>query len=72
MSPRFKANNFFAILIAIILVVIGFALAFIHKQTESAREQTSTLHALPAFDAILDQPLQRSGVYKRDQGHHAV
>ena len=52
MSPRFKPNNFFAILIAILLVVIGFALAFINKQAESAREQTNATHVAPAVEAI--------------------
>ena len=55
MSPRFKPNNFFAILIAIILVVIGFALAFINMRTESAREQTSATQVAPAVETIKDR-----------------
>jgi hypothetical protein len=35
MNSRFKANNLVAILIAIILIAAGFALAFMHRQTES-------------------------------------
>jgi len=55
MSPRFKPNNFFAILIAIILVVIGFTLAFINKQAESAREQTSAAHVRPAIEVTTER-----------------
>lgn len=55
MSSRFKPNNFFAILIAIILVLIGFTLAFINKQTETAREQTNVSHTIPASDATTDE-----------------
>lgn len=55
MSPRFKPNNFFAILIAIILVVIGFTLAFINKQAESAREQASAAHVLPAIEITTER-----------------
>ena len=35
MNSRFKTNNLVAILIAIILVTIGFVLAFMHQQSES-------------------------------------
>lgn len=34
-ESRFKSNNFIAILIALILVATGFALAFIHRQSKS-------------------------------------
>lgn len=34
MKSRFSSTNFFAILIAIILITIGFVLLFIHKQSE--------------------------------------
>lgn len=34
-ESRFKSNNFIAILIALILVATGFALAFIHRHSES-------------------------------------
>jgi uncharacterized membrane protein len=50
MHARFKANNFIAILIAIMLLVIGLALGFIHKQMESDEEQNKS--GLPV--AILD------------------
>jgi len=33
MKSRSKSNNFIAILIAVILIAIGFALAFIHRQS---------------------------------------
>jgi len=36
MESRFKSNNFIAILIALILVATGFALAFIHRHSKSA------------------------------------
>lgn len=35
MESRFKSNNFIAILIALILVATGFALAFIHRHSKS-------------------------------------
>jgi hypothetical protein len=35
MESRFKSNNFIAILIALILMATGFALAFLHRQSES-------------------------------------
>lgn len=35
MQSRFKSNNFIALLIAILLIAIGFALGFIHKQSEA-------------------------------------
>ncbi len=39
MSARSKTNNFVAILIAIILMAIGFALYFINEQSVAAREE---------------------------------
>jgi hypothetical protein len=38
MESRFKSNNFIAILIAVILVATGFALAFLHRHSESAKD----------------------------------
>jgi len=35
MESRFKSNNFIAILIALILLATGFALAFIHRHSKS-------------------------------------
>jgi len=35
MNTRFKPTNFVAILIAILLMAIGFSLSFINKQTKS-------------------------------------
>jgi len=35
MESRFKSNNFIAILIALLLVATGFALAFIHRHSKS-------------------------------------
>jgi cell division protein FtsN len=40
MESRFKSNNFIAILIAVILIAIGFALAFIHRQSVPKENQT--------------------------------
>ncbi len=39
MNSRFKSNNLVAILIAVILFATGFALYFIHRQSESKQEQ---------------------------------
>jgi hypothetical protein len=39
MEFRSKSNNYVAILIAVMLIVIGFALAFIHKQSESDEQK---------------------------------
>jgi len=38
MSSRSKTNNFVAILIAVILFAIGFALYFAHQQKESNQQ----------------------------------
>jgi hypothetical protein len=35
MEPRFKSNNFIAILIALLLIATGFALAFVHRHSKS-------------------------------------
>lgn len=35
MEPRFKSNNFIAILIALLLIAAGFTLAFIHRHSKS-------------------------------------
>ena len=59
MRSRFKPNNFFAILIAIILVLIGFTLAFINKQTEAAREQTNVSWTTPVIIAMTDGPRKK-------------
>jgi len=39
MESRFKSNNFIAILIALLLMASGFALAFLHRQSESKTNQ---------------------------------
>jgi heme/copper-type cytochrome/quinol oxidase subunit 3 len=39
MDSRFKSNNLVAILIAVLLFATGFALYFIHRQTESRQER---------------------------------
>lgn len=41
MKSRFKSNNFVALLIAVILIAIGFALAAIHRQSESNEKEVS-------------------------------
>jgi uncharacterized membrane protein len=51
MNTRFKANNFIAILIAVMLIFIGFALGFIHQQMESDEEQNK--EGFPV--AVLDE-----------------
>ena len=42
MKSRFKPANFVAILIAILLMAIGFALSFVNKQMESETQTTPT------------------------------
>lgn len=44
MNSRSKSNNFIALLIAIALFAIGFALYFIHQNSES-NQQTGQLEA---------------------------
>lgn len=46
MNSRFRSNNLVAILIAVILFAIGFALYFIHRQSESKQEQEKAPTAL--------------------------
>jgi flagellar basal body-associated protein FliL len=55
MESRFKSNNFIAILIALILVATGFALAFVHRHSESeANQEKKPIAALTA--AATDKP----------------
>jgi cell division protein FtsN len=42
MKSRSKSNNLVALLIAVILIAIGFALAFIHRQSESNEQSAKT------------------------------
>jgi len=52
MESRFKSNNFIAILIALILVATGFALAFIHRHSKSgATQEKKPVAALSAIAA---------------------
>jgi flagellar basal body-associated protein FliL len=56
MESRFKSNNFIAILIALILMATGFALAFLHRQSESKTNQeekpvAAMTIAVPANDS---------------------
>jgi Tfp pilus assembly protein PilO len=39
MEFRSKSNNYVAILIAVMLIAMGFALAFIHKQSKSDEQK---------------------------------
>ena len=48
MESRFKSNNFIAILIALILVATGFALAFIHRHSKSEATHQKPVAAVPA------------------------
>jgi uncharacterized protein (UPF0333 family) len=41
MKSRFKSNDFFALLIAIALIAIGFVLLFIHQQSSASEAHTS-------------------------------
>ena len=56
MDSRFKTSNIFALLIAIILIAIGFGLSFIHKQSESGvkREQLEATTNTKAVSASHD------------------
>jgi len=42
MKTRSKSNNLVALLIALILIAIGFALGFIHRQSESKEKANKT------------------------------
>jgi predicted negative regulator of RcsB-dependent stress response len=42
MKTRSKSNNLIALLIALILMAIGFTLGFIHRQSESKEEKAGT------------------------------
>jgi len=60
MESRFKSNNFIAILIALILVATGFALAFIHRHSKSeATHEKKPVAALSA--AATDKQLYAPG-----------
>jgi cell division protein FtsN len=57
MKTRSKSNNLIAILIAVILMAIGFTLAFIHRQSESNERKAKTpvavlTHAIPEKDTL--------------------
>jgi len=41
MKSRFKSNDFFALLIAIALIAIGFVLLFIHQQSSASEAHAS-------------------------------
>jgi cell division protein FtsN len=56
MKSRSKSNNLIALLIAVILITIGFALAFIHRQSESSEKNakapvTAIINTVPEKDA---------------------
>lgn len=42
MKTRYKTNNLIALLIALLLITIGFALGFIHRQSESKEKADKT------------------------------
>lgn len=54
MESRFKSNNFIAILIALILVATGFALAFIHRHSKTESDHEKKPVAALSSDA--DEP----------------
>jgi len=51
MKSRSKSNNLVALLIAVILIAIGFALAFIHRQSES-NEQSAKAPVAAIMDTV--------------------
>jgi uncharacterized FlgJ-related protein len=55
MNSRFKSNNFFAALIAVILIAIGFGLSFINKQSEPIAEQAMDKATAP--EAVITEVL---------------
>jgi len=54
MKSRSKSNNLVALLIAVILIAIGFALAFIHRQSESNEQNAKTPVAV-ILDAVTER-----------------
>ena len=50
MEPRFKSNNFIAILIALLLIATGFALAFVHRHSKSQEN-----HVKKPVAAVMEQ-----------------
>lgn len=42
MKTRYKTNNLIALLIALLLITFGFALGFIHRQSESKEKVDKT------------------------------
>ena len=58
MDSRFKTSNIIALLIAVALIASGFALLFIHEQSETAKKQApvsnpSTMKVNPTTEASL-------------------
>lgn len=49
MNSRSKSNNFIALLIAIALFAIGFALYFIHQNSESSKQTGQLMTPEPAM-----------------------
>ena len=60
MKSRSKSNNLVALLIALILIAIGFALAFIHRQSESNEQ-----NAREPVAAIMDTVPERDASFTR-------
>jgi hypothetical protein len=65
MNSRFRSNNLVAILIALILFATGFALAFIHRQSESKQEEVKTPVALISGHMQTTEPAQICNVPAR-------
>lgn len=59
MKSRSRSNNLVAILIALVLFATGFALLFIHKQSESKQEQVKTPTALFDRGATTNETAQK-------------
>jgi len=67
MRSQFKTNNLVAIVIAILLIVVGFTLGFIHNRMESKQTQRATIEtpAISDVQAALD-------IYNLDTGQVSV
>jgi len=53
MKSRFKSNNFIALLIALLLIATGFALAFIHRQSKTIEEAERGTAPVAAITKVL-------------------
>ena len=60
MKTRSRSNNFVAILIAILLFALGFALYFIHEQTQIGKSAQGSENGKTASHLAIDLPHPQS------------